>query len=56
MRSTSLVSGGSSLVSQRMISQFFTEVEGPEREWQNYDIIEDEDVDHTLVIETDTNS
>lgn len=51
-RTTSLVSGGSSLVSQRMIAQFFTEVEGPDREWKYYDIIEEEDYDHTLVIET----
>ena len=31
------MSNRSSGVSKRMIEQFFTEVEGPDRDWQQYD-------------------
>jgi hypothetical protein len=37
------VSTSFSTVSQRMIEQFFTEVEGPDRDWQDYDAYEDDD-------------
>jgi hypothetical protein len=30
-------------VSRQMIDQFFTDVEGPDRDWQDYEVVEDND-------------
>ena len=47
-------SNRSSGISKRMIDQFFTEVEGPDRDWQQYDdyddIIGEDDLPSELMI------
>jgi hypothetical protein len=36
-------------VTRKMIDQFFTEVEGPDRDWQDYEIVEDNDRQELLI-------
>ena len=41
----------SSGVSRRMIEQFFTEIEGPDRDWQQYELISVKEDRYSLIIE-----